>query len=344
MALMAAKDKTGIPRSLMLDDLTRFLVTLDGGHHRIHLGRHFAMTKSQVVSDTNDITALVFSTPELPKYAHMNVEGQSTDQVEFRFIETPSVDEAEETSKLVPMNRHRNSDITSLLTDAEPVKAQALKGIEWTGVAEELDSFSIGDDVYLITQLEATATAADPTAYWIDLGDAQAGTMDGVAITAIDSAQATSANEHTVEASQGAGTSVNLDADQYGENGNLAIVIIVGANMVAVQMTGGVGAPNTGGDSEIHGVVNSVSYFDKTDAANANITTTVSLINEIIGAAAATPAKNSERGESRGEVEWLLKPSTQYCLYMKSLNAEDNTHTLTLHWYEVDFKDPTSSF
>jgi hypothetical protein len=26
------------------------------------------------------------------------------------------------------------------------------------------------------------------------------------------------------------------------------------------------------------------------------------------------------------------------------LNAEDNTHTLTLHWYEVDFKDPTSSF
>jgi hypothetical protein len=84
----------------------------------------------------------------------------------------------------------------------------------------------------------------------------------------------------------------------------------------AVSITGGIGAPNTGGDTEIYGVVNSMSYYDKTD---------------------------SQAGLARGEREWILRPSTQYCLYMKSLNANDNIHTLDIHWYEVDHKDGTSS-
>jgi len=84
--------------------------------------------------------------------------------------------------------------------------------------------------------------------------------------------------------------------------------------------------------------------LDKTDAANANITTTIALVDEIVGLAAATPAKDSQAGLARGEREWILMPGTQYCLYMKSLNANDNVHTIDMHWYEVEHKDATYEF
>jgi hypothetical protein len=65
---------------------------------------------------------------------HAIVEGHSTDQVEFRFIETPSIDEAEGTGVIVPLNRYRGHTNTSLVHDLEPVKGTG--GVfEWTGVA-----------------------------------------------------------------------------------------------------------------------------------------------------------------------------------------------------------------
>jgi hypothetical protein len=345
MALMAGKDSSGIPRSAIIDDITRFMVTIQADEHRIHLGKQFYAQYVQEVTDTGNISAMVFNTPSVlsGKFVHAIVEGKSTDQVEFRFIEEPSVDEAEASSVITPLNRYRGHSRTSLLSNAEPVKAGS-GNILWTGVAQELDSFSIGADVYLITALEATATAANPDAFWIALGDAQAATMDGVAITAIDAAQATSNNAPaTVEASQGSGTSVDLDADLFGDNGNLAVTIIVGANMSATSLSAGVGGL-VQEDGEYPGLINSISAYDLTNAAGANITQTNSLINEIIGQGAATPAKDSQAGLARGEREWILKPGTQYCIYMESLNANDNTHNIDMHWYEVEHKDPTSSF
>jgi hypothetical protein len=268
------------------------------------------------------------------------VQGNAEDAVEFRLIETPSVDEAENTSILTPYNKDRDSEKTSQIYDNESVKATA-GSIGWTGVAQELDSFSIGLDVYLVSALEATADALG--LIWIDLGDAQAATMDGVAITAIDAAQGTSLNDQTVEASQGAGTTVDLDADGFGENGNLEVVIIVGANMTAgTSLSGGVGAPNTGKDAEIHGAIGKVTYLDKADAVNANISTTVSLFLEKFGS--STTPINTQAGQSRGTREWILAAGTQYCLYMKSLNANDNVHVLNMDWYEHTHKDPTSIF
>jgi hypothetical protein len=227
------------------------------------------------------------------------------------------------------------------LADAEPVKAGS-GNLLWTGVAEELDSFSIGDDIYLITQLEATATAANPLAIWIDLGDAAAATMDGAAITAIDAAQAASNNGIvTVEASQGAGTSVDLDADLYGENGNLVVTIIVGANMVATSLSAGVGGL-VQVDGEYPGLMNSIGYYDLTDAAGANITQTAALLDELMGS--STHPNNAQSGQNRGNTEWILAPGTQYCLLMEALNANTMIHTLTMDWYEHTHKDPTSEF
>jgi len=318
------------------DDVSNALTTVTFAHHEIHEGDMYRLqyTQDSITTD-NDETAVVFSTPAANgKHIHLIAEGFAEDYANFRLIETPSVDEGEATAVSVPFNKDRTSSNTSGLFDAEPVKATG-GVIEWTGVAQELDSFSIGDDIYLITQLEATATAANPNAFWIDLGDAAAATMDGVAIIAIDAAQATSNNDQTVEASQGAGTTVDLDADGFGDNGNLAVTIIVGANMAAgVDLTGGVGAPNTGKDAEIHGAVNSVSVYAENTADTANITTTVSLINDTFGAAAATPAQNQQAGHSRDAQEWVLAPGTQYCVYIQSLNGGDQVHTIILTWYE----------
>jgi hypothetical protein len=344
MALMAGKDSAGIPRSAIIDDITRFMVGIDADEHRLHLGKQFYAQYVQEVTDTGNITAMVFNTPSVLSgiFVHAVVEGHSTDQVEFRFIEDPSVDEAESSSVITPFNRWRGHSNVSLCSDAVPVKAGS-GNLLWTGVAEELDSFSIGDDIFLITALEATATAANPAATWIALGDAQAATMDGVAITAIDGMQGTSLNAPaTVEASQGAGTSVDLDADLFGSNGNLAVTIIVGANMSATDMSGGIGGL-VQEDGEYPGLANSIGLYDLTNAASANISQTTSLINEIIGQGAATPAGDSQAGNARGAREWILRPGYQYCIYMESLNANDNVHNIDMHWYEVEHKDPTSS-
>jgi hypothetical protein len=343
MALLAAKDNAGIPRSLILDDITRTLVAIDQEHHEAHEGDMYHAQVSQEVTDTGNLTVLAFSTPLAGgKRVHLVVGGNANDAVQFKLIETPSIDEAEHTSLIVPFNKDRDSLNTSGLFDTEPVKAT--NGVlEWTGVSQELDSFSIGLDVYLITALEATATAANPAAVWLDMSDPSAAAMDGIAITAIDAHQATSLNDQTVEASQGAGTTIDLNADGFGENGNLAVTIIVGANMAAgVSLTGGVGAPNDGKDSEIHGTLNAISYFDLTDSAGANITTTVALLDELMGS--STNPNNAQSGQSRGNREFILAAGTQYCLLMEALNANTMIHTLTMDWYEHTHKDPTFSF
>lgn len=316
------------------DSTSNALTTVTLAHSELHGGNLYRLQYVQSgITTINDESAIVFSTPVAGGvYIHMIVEGHSEDEVEFRLIETPSVDEGEGTAVSVPFNKDRSSSNTSGLFNAEPVKATG-GVLEWTGVGQELDSFSIGEDVYLVAALEGTATAAGKI--WVDLGNSIAPTMVTNATASIDGAQAASANDQTVEATDGAGDTIDIIADGYGSNGNLAVTVIVGANMAAgVNLTGGVGAANAGKDSEIHGAVNLVSVYAEAEAAAANITTTVSLINEIFGAAATTPAQNAQAGSSRDLQEWKLAPGTQYCVYMKSLNGGAQVHTLIMTWYE----------
>lgn len=42
----------------------------------------------------------------------------------------------------------------------------------------------------------------------------------------------------------------------------------------------------------------------------------------------------SEGGDTRGSQEWILKQGTYYAFVLESVNDEDNTHTIKLHWYE----------
>ncbi len=343
MALLAAKDNSGIPRSLILDDISRALVTVPWELYKQHEGAMFTAYYEQlVVTETNEMSVIAFNTPLTGKRIHLMVEAQVTDKTTLMIAEDPSIDENEDSSVITPTNR-LVGDSNSVMADLSPVKATG-GVLEWTGVSQELDSFSIGDDIYLITALEATATAADPDAIWVDMSDPAAAVMDGVAITAIDAAQATSNNVATVEASQGAGTTIDLDADNFGSNGNLAVTIIVGANMaVGVDLSGGVGGL-IGNDGEYPGLANSVSAFDKTNAAAANITISTLLHSETVGIAAATPARDQQMGEPFALRSFILRAGYQYAVILKNQNANDNDHKLRLIWIEHDHKDPTFDF
>jgi len=344
MALMAAKDNSGIPRSLILDDITRSLVEVDLFEYALHEGNFFSAQYSNVVTNQNEKTAIGFNTPvSASKRIHMVVRAQVTDLTTFKFLENPSIDEAEETAAIVPFNRNRESSLTSLLADVTPVKATG-GVLEWSDVAEELDSFSIGLDVYLITALEATATAANPNAIWIALGDAAKATIVANATAVIDTAQATSLNgPATVEALVN-GDTIELDADNFGANCNLAVTVIVGANMVAgVNLTGGVGGL-VQADAEYPGLVNSLSVYDETAAADANITTTTALVDEVIFGGTAVPTWDSKNGQLWTARSWILKPGYQYCAFLNADNNEDNTHRIILEWFEITHKTPASDF
>jgi hypothetical protein len=343
MTLMAAKDRTGIPKSLTIDDISRSLINVDFDMNMLHEGKKFMARYSETLTDINEFTALAFNTPAADiARIHMIVRAQVSDSTLFLFLEDPTIDEAGATAAVTPWNQKRDSDITSKLYDVTPVKATG-GNLAWTGVAQELDSFSIGDDVYLITALEATATAANPNAIWIALGDAQPATMDGVAITAIDDAQAASNNDQTVEAAQGSGTDVDLDADGFGTNGNLAVTIIVGANMTATDLSGGVGAVQA--DGEIYGAVNSLSGYDFAEGTSVNIDTSANaLINETIFGGTGVHTWDSRNGELWAARAWILKPGYQYCAYLKNLNNEDNDHLIHLEWFEHIHKTQASDF
>lgn len=79
-------------------------------------------------------------------------------------------------------------------------------------------------------------------------------------------------------------------------------------------------------------VVGNLTSYNETQAASANITTTVTLFHEDIGQT-GNPLSVSG-GLSRGQSEWLLAASTQYCFILDADDDNDNTHNITLEWYE----------
>ncbi len=346
MALMAAKDKLGIPRSLILDDISRTLVNVDFEAHMRHSGFFFTSVYTNDVTNTNEKTALAFNTPMAspagvaPKLIHMVVRAQVTDITTFQFLEDPSIDEAEATAALTPLNSDRSSALVSDLADVTPVKATG-GVLEWTGAGEELDEFSIGLDVYLVAALEATADAAGKI--WVDLGNGLAATMVTNATAAIDGAQATSANAPaTVEATDGTGDTIDIIADNFGSNGNLAVTVIVGANMAAgVSLTGGVGGL-VGLDGEYPGLANRISAYEEAEASTANITTTLPLIDEVIFGGAGVPTWDSKNGLPWASKVLILKPGYQYCALLNSDTVNDNSHRIILEWFEYTHKTPAS--
>ena len=79
-------------------------------------------------------------------------------------------------------------------------------------------------------------------------------------------------------------------------------------------------------------VVSEVSYYYEIQAATANITKTIALWTEVLGAVGNPTTKSG--GGTRGQNEFILAKNTQYCVIMMSNDDNDNIHHMTLSWYE----------
>ena len=77
-------------------------------------------------------------------------------------------------------------------------------------------------------------------------------------------------------------------------------------------------------------VANKATSYDETQAAGANITTTVEIERRYIGAG----DRKSVGGAARGEEEFILDQGNQYIFMLVSLTADDAIHNITLDWYE----------
>ena len=83
-------------------------------------------------------------------------------------------------------------------------------------------------------------------------------------------------------------------------------------------------------------VEGSVTRFDETQAAGANITTTTELWQQSIGSD-LKQAVESRSGRSMNE--WLLEKNQQYAVVIKSTTDDDNICNLTLNWYEEEIAE-----
>jgi hypothetical protein len=81
-------------------------------------------------------------------------------------------------------------------------------------------------------------------------------------------------------------------------------------------------------------VANKATSYNEAQAADANITTTVTLDSAVIGAVGATPAQAGVGGTMRGTQEWVLDQGVQYALLAESLSDDDNYVTLGVNYYE----------
>jgi len=79
-------------------------------------------------------------------------------------------------------------------------------------------------------------------------------------------------------------------------------------------------------------VEGSITRLDETQAADANITTTTSLWAKYIGSSLTGVAV--EAASARAINEWLLAPSQQYAVVIKTATNDDNVCRITLNWQE----------
>jgi len=77
-------------------------------------------------------------------------------------------------------------------------------------------------------------------------------------------------------------------------------------------------------------VTGQATYF--TEATQGNVAGGTQLSETHLGVEQRNMA---EGGDSRGSQEWILKQGTYYAFVVESVDAEDNTQMIKLHWYEL---------
>ena len=96
------------------------LSIIDFEHHEIHEGVSFVCHYSNTVTNSGEMTAIAFNTPDTAGWVHVVVEYTATALARALLIEAPSID-LDEGADLVIFNRNRNSAKTSGVSTIETV-------------------------------------------------------------------------------------------------------------------------------------------------------------------------------------------------------------------------------
>jgi len=85
---------------------------------------------------------------------------------------------------------------------------------------------------------------------------------------------------------------------------------------------------------------NSVSTYDETEAAAANLAAGGAVLeSETIAIAAGPPFGAVANSQSRGQREWVLKENTIYCVILTASTNNATMHEISLNWCEHVDKD-----
>lgn len=95
------------------DETTGALKTIDYAHHEIHDGSHFKAGYQDITMDTDDIIALVFTTPDSTKFMHWTMTAQTTGAATIQLFSGPTL--SAEGTAVTPFNRNQNSDKESVM-------------------------------------------------------------------------------------------------------------------------------------------------------------------------------------------------------------------------------------
>ncbi len=126
-------------RDCGMDKNTRTLQVIERPHSFIHEGSSFHAEYSvTTASSDDDVTGIMFKTPNTTKWAHMVVTVSASDPAEAIINEGPTLADSGDGSDLAVYNRNRNSAVASILESLEDTPTvgslTSMNEAEWTAI------------------------------------------------------------------------------------------------------------------------------------------------------------------------------------------------------------------
>lgn len=121
------------------DSATRAATTISYEHHEIHSGSSFHAEYSLTTGNADDdVTGILFTTPNTTKWSHMIVTVSASAPAEAIINEGPTLADSGDGSDLAVFNRDRNSTKTSTLQSLEDTPTvgslTSMNETEWTNI------------------------------------------------------------------------------------------------------------------------------------------------------------------------------------------------------------------
>ena len=124
--------------ALNIDGATNALRTITYEHHEVHSGSSFHVGYSVTTPDDDDVTAIMFKTPNTTKWLHLVATFACSDPAEAIILEAPDLADSGDGTDKVVLNRDRNSSTKSTVSslEDEPTvgSVTTMNEAEWTAV------------------------------------------------------------------------------------------------------------------------------------------------------------------------------------------------------------------